>query len=121
MDNSTDPSDPSKGDVYVVGAEEPGASAEEHDVLYKYDPQSEKVIYKKTIFHSEGEELELEDIYGVAVDQSGTLWVYSEGEGKISAFSDAEANRWQLAADQRPRNRNEVRMPRAPGLCGRPR
>ncbi len=97
VDNSTSASDPSRGDVYVVGAEEAGALPEEHDVLYKYSPTESKVIFKKTIFHSGGEELELEDIYGVAVDAAGTLWVYWEDEGDIAAFSNAEVNRWEPA------------------------
>ncbi len=98
IDNSSEASDPSAGDVYVVGAEEEGAGHEEHDVLYKYDPATEKVLFKKTIFHAPGkEELALEDINGVAVDASGGLWVYWGEEGLISGFSDAEANRWEPA------------------------
>ena len=99
IDNSTSGSDPSRGDVYVVGAEEEDTGSEEHAVLYKYSPASGKVIFKRTIFHAkvarETDELELEDISGVAVDASGTLWVYWSDEGIISAFNDAEANGWQ--------------------------
>jgi DNA-binding beta-propeller fold protein YncE len=95
VDNATNGADPSRGDVYVVGGEEEGASPEEHDVLYKYSPATGKVAFKKTIFHGEKEELELEDISGVAVDASGGLWVYWGEEGMISGFTDAEANRWQ--------------------------
>ena len=94
VDNSSSVADSSRGDVYVVGAEEEGAFAEEHSVLYKYDPTTGKVLFKKTVFHAEKEELELEEIYGVAVDGSGTLWVYWGEEGVLSAFSDAEANHW---------------------------
>ncbi|HTZ64201.1 MAG TPA: hypothetical protein VMB51_08855 [Solirubrobacteraceae bacterium] len=85
----------SHGDVYVVGAEEEGAEAEEHDILYKYEPQTNKVLFKKTIFHAGGEELELEEIDGVAVDANGTLWVYWGEEGVLSAFTGAESNRWE--------------------------
>ncbi len=99
VDNSTDPADPSRGDVYVVGAEEESASSEEHDVLYKYSPSADKVIFKKTVFHAGGEEeLELEDVNGVAVDANGGLWVYWGEEGMVSGFTDAEANRWEPGA-----------------------
>ncbi len=102
VDNSTSESDPSRGDVYVVGAEEEGASPEEHGVLYKYDPATDKVVFKKSIFHGvkKEEELELEDIDGVAVDASGTLWVDWEGEGRISGFGDEESNRWQPSLEK---------------------
>ena len=95
VDNSRSASDPSRGDVYVVGAEEEGAVGEGHDVLYKYSPESDSLAYKKTVFHGGGEELELEDVDGVAVDASGTLWVNWGEEGVVSGFSDAEVNRWQ--------------------------
>ncbi len=99
VDNSTDPSDPSRGDVYVVGAEEEEAPSEEHDVLYKYSPLTSKMIFKKTMFHASGEEeLALEDVNGVAVDGNGGLWVYWGEEGMVSGFTDAETNRWEPAA-----------------------
>jgi DNA-binding beta-propeller fold protein YncE len=98
VDNSREPSDPSRGDVYVVGASEEGASQEEHDVLYKYSPTEQRMIFKKAIFKGvyehEHEELELEGIEGVAVDDTGALWVYWGEEGTISGFSDAQVNRW---------------------------
>lgn len=100
VDNSTDGADPSRGDVYVVGNEEEEGGSEEHDVLYKYDPNSEKLIYKKTIFKHSSEELELEEIYGVAVDASGTLWVYWGEEGFVSGFSDEESNRWEPSLEK---------------------
>ena len=95
VDNSTNEADPSRGDVYVVGAEEEAAAPEEHNVLYKYDPASGTVVFKKTIFRAEKQELELEEIYGVAVDASGTVWVDWGEEGVISALTDAERSRWQ--------------------------
>jgi DNA-binding beta-propeller fold protein YncE len=87
----------SQGDVYVVGAEEEDVEPEEHDVLYKYDPQTGKMVYKRTVFHAAKEELELEEIEGVAVDASGRLWVYWGEEGVLSAFSGAESNHWEPA------------------------
>ena len=67
VDNSTAGSDPSHGDVYVVGGEEKGVSPEQRDVLYKFTATGEKV-YKKTVFktkeHGEEFEVELEDVSG---------------------------------------------------------
>jgi len=97
IDNSTSPSDPSKGDVYVAGASEPGAEALERDYIYKYSPSGEKLM-KKSIFKGKEEdetaELELENIQGLAVDGAGTVWVYWEEEGHISGLSDAQPNKW---------------------------
>ncbi len=97
VDNSSDSQDPSKGDVYVAAASEAGAEALERDFIYKFTPTGEKLM-KKSIFKGkeEGEaaELELEDIQGLAVDASGTLWVYWEEEGHISGLSDAQPNKW---------------------------
>ncbi len=97
VDNSSDPQDPSKGDIYVSGASEAGAEALERDFIYKFTPTGERLM-KKSIFKGkeEGEpsELELENIQGLSVDASGTLWVYWEEEGHISALSDAQPNKW---------------------------
>ncbi len=100
VDNSTSEADPSRGDVYVVGDEEEKGDSEEHNVLYKYDPSTAKLVYKKTIFKHSSEELELEEIYGVAVDASGTLWVYWGEEGFVSGFTDEESNRWEPSLDK---------------------
>ncbi len=95
VDNSASGSDPSRGDVYVVGGEEKEESAEERDFLYKFTATGEK-IYKKSFFkakeHGEEFEAELEDISGVAVDGQGRLWVYWAEEGLVNGFSDAEHN-----------------------------
>ena len=91
VDNSTAPSDASSGDVYVVGAQEKEASAEERDELYEYSPAAGKLIHRYTHFKAkldgEEEELELEDISGVSVSQNGVLWVYWAEEGLIDAFA----------------------------------
>ena len=117
VDNSTSESDPSRGDVYVVGAEAEGASPQEHDVLYKYDPVSGKVIWKRTIFHTGKEELELEGIDGVGVDASGTLWVYWGEEGVISGFSDGEANKWQPSLTREPHIEAQFECRARPGFA----
>ena len=96
IDNSSSASDPSKGDVYVAGAEEKGATPEERDFLYKFTATGGK-IFKKSVFKAkEGKEeveAELEDISGLAVDGAGMLWVYWGEEGVIGAFSDDEHNK----------------------------
>ncbi len=86
VDNSTSASDPSRGDVYVVGAEEKDAEPAERDVVYEYSPAEGKVIGKLHDFKSGEEEEELEDVSGVAVDAIGVLWVYWGEEGTIDGF-----------------------------------
>jgi DNA-binding beta-propeller fold protein YncE len=110
----------SQGDVYVVGAETEGAGFEEHDVLYKYDPNTSKMIFKKTVFHSEKEELALEDIDGIAVDASGTLWVDWGEEGVISGFSDAETNQWQPGLTKEPEVQTTLACRAGQGLAVAP-
>jgi hypothetical protein len=97
IDNSANPSDPSRGDVYVAGAGETGAEASGRDYIYKFTASGEKVMKKAVFKATEGgehDELELEDIEGLAVDQSGTLWVYWEEEGELDGFDDALTNKW---------------------------
>ena len=100
--------------------DEEGAGLEEHSVLYKYSPSTRKVLFKKTIFHHGAEALELEAIYGVAVDASGGLWVYWGEEGVVSGFGDEETNRVAAVVDQGTESPGTDRMPRAAGVRGRP-
>jgi DNA-binding beta-propeller fold protein YncE len=86
VDNSSSVGDPTRGDVFVVGAEEKGASAEERDMVEVYDPVKGAVVHKLKRFKDKESEEELEEVSGVAVDGSGTLWVYWEEEGVIDAF-----------------------------------
>ncbi len=91
VDNSASASDPARGDVFVVGAEEKGAPPQERDLVYVYDPGEGVVTQKLHHFKFKekgGEELEeeFEDISGLAVDSAGTLWVYWEEEGIIDGF-----------------------------------
>lgn len=94
VDNSTSGSDPSRGDVYVVGAAEKEATPDERNFIYEYSPSAGQLIHKWSIFKATvggaPEELELEDISGVSVDASGLLWVYWEEEGVIDAFAKEE-------------------------------
>jgi WD40-like Beta Propeller Repeat len=87
LDNSVSASDPSRGDVFVAGAEE--KSSTERDLVYVYSPAEGRVVAKLHAFRSGEEETELEDISGVAVDAAGTLWVYWEEDGTIDGFSKA--------------------------------
>jgi NHL repeat len=91
VDNSASTSDPSRGEVYVVGGKEKEAEAEAHEVVYEYSPSAKEVVHRWTAFKAkvggETEELELEDISGVSVDANGLLWVYWETEGLIDGFS----------------------------------
>jgi hypothetical protein len=92
VDNSTSASDPTRGDVYVAGTAEKESTAEERDLVYEYSPSAGEVIHKwgavfKTKVEGEQEELELEDISGLSVDASGSLWVYWEEEGEIDELA----------------------------------
>lgn len=86
VDNSSSGSDPSRGNVYVVGAEEKDAEPAQRDVVYEYSLSERKVTHKWHAFKSGEEEDELADISGVAVDPGGTLWVYWEEQGIIDGF-----------------------------------
>ncbi len=109
VDNSSSASDPSPGEVYVVGAGGKEEQEEgERDTLYVYSPVSGEVTHKIHTFkfkEKDGEELEEEfedNISGVSVDASGTLWVYWEEEGIIDAFAKEASShgprlQWQPA------------------------
>jgi DNA-binding beta-propeller fold protein YncE len=89
VDNSTSPADPSKGDVYVVAD-----GRLEHGRLAKFTAEGEPLGSIK----QEGDEAKWEGtLDGVAVDASGTLYVYrgTEAEGHIERFSDAERNQFE--------------------------
>ena len=90
VDNSTAGSDPTRGDVYVVGSAEREAESNEHEVVVEYNPALKEVTHRwKRFFgrvEGEREELELEAISGVSVDAAGRLWVYWEEEGELDAL-----------------------------------
>jgi hypothetical protein len=97
VDNSSDGSDPSKGDVYVASASTAEEKEEEkHNFLYKFSAAGAK-IFKKRIFKAKegGEEFEaeLELISGLAVDATGDLWVYWYESGNITGLSNEETNK----------------------------
>ncbi len=83
VDNSTEGADPSQGDVYVVHGGKTiekfsSEGAQIGEPLKKFAPKS-------------GAAQKFEAIEGVAVDSTGSLFVYQE-DGKIYRFSDAVAN-----------------------------
>jgi DNA-binding beta-propeller fold protein YncE len=78
IDNSTNPLDPSAGDVYVADTG--------HNVIDKFDAAG---TYLGQITETTGSAT-LENLDGVAVDPNGQLWVYQNGQ--IDAFDDSLAN-----------------------------
>jgi DNA-binding beta-propeller fold protein YncE len=93
VDNSTDASDPSPGEVYVAGAANKEEEEEgQRNTLFVYSPAESGALRKIRSFKFKekgGEELEEEfeeNISGVDVDAGGTLWVYWEEEGVIDGF-----------------------------------
>ena len=87
VDNSRSAWDPSRGDVYVVGAEEKEAEPSDRDIVYEYSPSEGRVVEKLQTFQSGEVEEEFEDISGLAVDPNEVLWVYWEEEGIIDGFA----------------------------------
>jgi hypothetical protein len=79
IDNSTDPLDPSKGDIYVIDSG--------HDVVDKFDPTGKFVA---TISVGAGGE-PLGGLDGVAVDPAGLLWIY-QASVEIDRYSSAVDN-----------------------------
>ena len=97
VDNSSDGSDPSKGDVYVASASSAEEKREEkRDFLYKFTASGEKVFKKRVFRAKEGTEefdAELELISGLAVDAGGDVWVYWYESGNITGLSNEETNK----------------------------
>ena len=90
VDNSTSTTDPSRGDVYVITDDRDG-----HSVLEKFAANGEREGRLK----QEGEEPWEGALDGVAVDSTGTLWVYrgEEEAGYVERFSDATRNSYEGA------------------------
>jgi hypothetical protein len=79
IDNSTNPLDPSVGDVYVLDSG--------HEVIDKFEPDGK---YAGTIEKGAGGE-PFGALDGVAVDSEGVVWVY-QASGEIDSYSSALAN-----------------------------
>jgi NHL repeat-containing protein len=78
VDNSSNPLDPSAGDVYVVDSG--------HNVIDKFSPLG---VYIGQIAEAGGEPFF--GITAVTVDTNGGVWVYDE-ESKVDRFDDEESN-----------------------------
>ena len=81
VDNSSEGTDPSQGDVYVVSG---------GHLVEKLGPKGESLGAIKA-FEIKGKGKKLAGILGIAVDASGHLFV-SEGGGVVYEFSDAASN-----------------------------
>lgn len=75
VDNSTEPLDPSTGDVYVIDTG--------HHVIDKFNAAG---VYEGELTETAGG-VPLEELYGVAVDPYGNVWVY-ESNGYVDEFDD---------------------------------
>jgi DNA-binding beta-propeller fold protein YncE len=109
VDNSSNASDPSRGEVYVAGAGSKEEQEEgERDTLYVYSSAAGEVTHKVHAFKFKekgGEELEEEfeeDISGVSVDANGVLWVYWEEGGIVDGFSKAVSGGGKSKLEWRP-------------------
>jgi hypothetical protein len=80
VDNSTNPLDPSAGDVYVTDTG--------HSVIDKF---SSSGTYLGQITTGKGG-ASFEGLNGVAVDPEGRVWVYQSGGGEIDSYSNALTN-----------------------------
>ncbi len=87
VDNSANPLDPSAGDVYVANTAD--------NAIEKFGPDGEYIgqVQETTAGSPFASEL-----YGVAVDPNGELWVYLSGK-EIDNFSDAAANEFISTRD----------------------
>ena len=86
VDNSTDPLDPSAGDVYVQYGE---------GIFKEIDKFSASGVYIGQISREAGSNPPIATANGVAVDANGTLWVEGDSEnGYIYEFNDASTNEY---------------------------
>ena len=102
VDNSTSPSDPSRGDLYVMDAG--------HGVIDKFSPSGE-YLNQITGFEPATGSSEHE-LLGLAVDANGTVHVDTDlvhrisGEVPVDEFDDSTANR--LVAEQLNETANQI-------------
>ena len=92
VDDSMSGSDPSRGDVYVIAD-----ARSEHSRIEKFSPSGELLGSVRQA----GVEAKWEGtLDGVAVDESGRLWVYRgvEAEAVIELFSDSVKNQFEEPA-----------------------
>jgi hypothetical protein len=102
VDSSSSSSDPSAGDVYVLGATGKRSSEEQPQerVIYKFEATGTTAMAQIKGFRpSEEEEPEterFEEIQGIAVTTSGSLLVYEEG---VDVFNDARVNKGSFSIE----------------------
>jgi DNA-binding beta-propeller fold protein YncE len=102
VDDSTEGSGPSRGDVYVVGSS--------GKAIYKFSSEGHPVgePLKKFVLKETGAKEKLEAVEGVAVDPAGSLFVYQE-DGRVFEFGDGEPGEGALVM--------ETGLKGAPGLA----
>jgi DNA-binding beta-propeller fold protein YncE len=94
VDSSTGASDPSRGDVYVVGSDEHELRSGEPDKrVFKFSAAGTQIAvlrsFKEPVEGGRGSEEseEFEEVQGLAVDPAGDLYVYSAGS--VDVFDSA--------------------------------
>ena len=99
----------------MVGSEEKGSS--ERDLVEVYSPSEGAIVERLHMFKSGEEEGELEDVSGVAVDASGTLWVVLGRRGRyrrVFAKSPRKTGgvrlMWAAVVEAYAGSRREIRM-----------
>ena len=89
VDNSTEATDAARGDVYVIGGSGKG--------VYTFSAEGVPLgkPLKKFVLEATGTKETLEEVEGVSVDQSGSLFVY-EADGTIVKFAHGEPSHGTL-------------------------
>ncbi len=90
VDDSSESSDPSSGDVYVVG--------KNAHAIYKFTSEGVAVgkPLKTFVLRETGAKVTLEAIESIAVDRAGSLFVYLQ-DGEVYILSDAERNEGEFS------------------------
>ena len=89
VDSSTESSDASRGDIYVVGSTHHEVREEEPNKrIFKLSPEGQELALLRKFAEPHEESEEFEQIEGLQVDRSGELYVYDAGS--VDAFSNAE-------------------------------
>ena len=108
VDGSSDPSDASRGDIYVVGSTEHEVKEEEPGKrVYESAPEGKEVLlirkYKEPVEKGEEPEEaeELGEVKGLAVDPAGHLYVYQPGV--VDIYTDAAKNKGLASVAAPPR------------------
>ena len=102
VDDTTEGSDPSRGDIYVVGSSKHELKEEEPNKrVFKFSPTGEEILlirkFKEPVEKGEEPEEaeELEEVQGLAVNAAGDLYVY--GSGAVDVYTSAAKNKSLLS------------------------